>query len=140
MAQTKLRSQQIENDVVTKSLVFQVVEDATDTATGDGAGHIFIPSSVGGMDLVTAHAYVETAGTTGTTDIQIHNETQAADMLTTKITIDSGETSSRTAATAPVIDTANDDVAAGDKIRFDVDAVSTTAAAGLWVELEFRTP
>lgn len=124
----------------TKAVVVQVVEDATDTATGDGKGHMFIPTSVGGMDLVGVHAYVETAGTTNTTDIQIHNETQAADMLSTKITIDSTETSSRTAATAPVIDTANDDVAAGDKIRFDIDAVSTTAAKGLWVEMEFRLP
>ncbi len=66
--------------------------------------------------------------------------TQAADMLTTKLTIDSGETDTSTAATAAVIDTANDDVATGDQIRIDVDAVSTTAAKGLIVELTFQLP
>ena len=124
----------------TKSVLVQVFADATDVATGDGAAHLFIPGSVDGMNLVGVHAYVETAGTTGTTDIQIHNETDAVDMLSTKITIDSTETSSRTAATAPVINGSNDDVSAGDKIRIDVDAVSTTAPKGLYVELEFRLP
>ena len=92
------------------------------------------------MDLVDVHAEVITAGTTGTTDIQIHNVTQAADMLSTKLTIDSGETGSDTAAAAAVIDTANDDVAENDMLRIDIDAVSTTAAQGLIVTLGFRLP
>lgn len=112
----------------------------TDTATGDGKGYFHIPAGLNGMNLVEVHAEVITAGTTGTTDIQIANVTQAADMLTTKITIDSGETGSDTAATAAVIDTANDDVATNDLIRIDVDAVSTTAAQGLIVTLGFQLP
>lgn len=112
----------------------------TDTATGDGKGYFHIPAGLNGMNLVEVHAEVITAGTTGTTDIQIHNVTQAADMLTTKITIDSTETGSDTAATAAVIDTANDDVATNDLIRIDVDAVSTTAAQGLIVTLGFQLP
>lgn len=112
----------------------------TDTATGDGKGYFHIPAGMNGMNLVSVHAEVITAGTTGTTDIQIHNVTQAADMLTTKITIDSGETGSDTAATAAVIDTANDDVATNDLIRIDVDVVSTTAAQGLIVTLGFQLP
>lgn len=112
----------------------------TDTATGDGKFYFHIDSRLDGMNLVDVHAEVITAGTTGTTDIQIHNLTQAADMLSTKITIDSTETGSDTAAAAAVIDTANDDVAENDVIRLDVDAVSTTAAKGLLVTLGFRTP
>jgi hypothetical protein len=50
------------------------------------------------------------------------------------------ETDSKDAATAPVIDTANDDVATGDKIVIDVDAVSTTAPQGLVAELTFEKP
>jgi hypothetical protein len=92
------------------------------------------------MNLVEVHAEVITAGTTGTTDIQIHNVTQAADMLSTKITIDSAETGSDTAAAAAVIDTANDDVATNDVIRVDVDAISTTAPKGLIVSLVFQLP
>lgn len=119
-----------------------VFDDGTDCATGDGAGDIWfrVPSILNGFDLVGVAACCQTAGTTGTMDIQIHNVTQAADMLTTKITIDSAETDSSTAATAAVIDTANDDVATGDQIRIDVDAVHTTAAKGLLVELQFRLP
>jgi len=92
------------------------------------------------MNLVSVHAEVITAGTTNTTDIQIANDTQSADMLSTKITIDSGETGSDTAAAAAVIDTSEDDVATNDLIRVDVDAISTTAAKGLVVTLEFRLP
>lgn len=119
-----------------------VFNDATDCATGDGAGDIWwrVPSILNGFDLVGVAACVQTAGTTGTMDIQIHNVTQAADMLTTKITIDSAETDSATAATPAVIDTTNDDVATGDQIRIDVDAVHTTPAKGLLVELQFRLP
>ena len=59
-------------------------------------------------------------------------------MLSTKITIDSGETGSDTAATAAVIDTANDDVATNDVIRLDVDAISTTPAQWLIITLQFN--
>lgn len=119
-----------------------LLDDGTDTATGDGAGDITftVPSEINGWNLVNAHAAVEVAGATGTTDIQIYNVTQTADMLTTKITIDSGELTSYTAATPPVIDTSNDDVATGDALRFDVDAVSTTAAKGLKVIMTFQLP
>jgi len=121
---------------------FQVVvfERGTDVATGDGKADIHIPSPYNGMNLVEVHAEVITAGTTGTTDIQIANATQAADMLSTKLTIDSGETGSDTAATPAVIDGANDDVATNDMLRVDVDAHSTTAPKGLILTLIFRLP
>ena len=119
-----------------------VFSDADDVATGDGAGDVFVsvPSELNGWDLVGVAAHVQTAGTTGTTDIQVHNVTQAADMLSTKLTIDSGEKDSDTAATPAVIDAANDDVATGDELRIDVDAVQTTAPKGLLVWLIFRNP
>jgi len=119
-----------------------VFDDSEDVATGDGAGDIFfrVPSTMNGMNLVAVAAQVQTAGTTGTTDVQIHNVTDTADMLSTKLTIDSAETDSSTAATAAVIDGTADDVATGDSLRIDVDAVSTTPPKGLLVELQFRTP
>ena len=83
----------------TKTVQITCFDYTTDTATGDGKGYFHIPASLNGMNLVAVHAEVITAGTTGTTDIQIHNVTQAADMLSTKLTIDSGETGSDTAAT-----------------------------------------
>jgi len=126
--------------VGTARVVISVTPDNIDVVTGDNQARTYIPTSVGGMNLVGVHAYVVTAGTTNTTDVQIHNLTQAADMLSTVSTIDSGETSSRTAATPAVIDTANDDVAAGDIIRIDIDAASTVSPEGLYIELEFRLP
>jgi len=118
----------------------QVFDAGTDTATGDGKAFFRIPSTLNGYNLVGVAMNVYTAGTTNTTDVQIRNVTQAADMLTTKLTIDSTETDTSTAATAAVIDTGNDDVATGDKIAIDVDAVHTTAAKGLYVELTFQLP
>ena len=113
----------------------------TDCATGDGAGYVTVPDAYDGMNLVAVHARCITAGTTGTMDIQVHNLTQTADMLSTVITIDTTpETGSDTAATPAVIDAANDDVAAYDLIRIDVDVIHTTAAKGLIVTLEFQLP
>jgi hypothetical protein len=89
------------------------------------------------MDLKRVHAKVITAGTTGTCLVQVRNVTQAADFLSTRISIDSGELGSDTAATPAVIDTANDDVAAFDTIAIDVDQLHTTPAKGLFVTLEF---
>lgn len=119
-----------------------VFDDSTDCATGDGAGDVFfrVPSTLNGFDLVGVAACCQTAGTTGTMDVQIHNVTDTADMLSTKLTIDTGETDTATAATPAVIDTDNDDVATGDQLRIDVDAVHTTPAKGLLVELQFRLP
>lgn len=117
-----------------------VFDFATDTATGDGKFYAHIPAALDGMNLVEVHAEVITAGTTGTTDIQIHNVDNALDMLSTKLTIDSGETGSDTAATPAVINTSNDHVNTNDVIRVDVDAVSTTAAQGLIITLGFQLP
>ena len=124
----------------TKSVSIQIQEGGTELATGDGQGYFMVPAELNGMNLVAVRGAVVTAGTTGTTDFQIHNVTDAADMLSTKLTIDSGETSSQTAATAPVIDGAADDVATGDVLRIDVDAVSTTAPEGGFITLTFRLP
>lgn len=124
----------------TKSVVLYAVENATNVTVADGHIYFEVPSSLNGMNLIAAHARVVTAGTTGTTDIQIRNVTDTADMLSTKITIDSTETSSRTGATPPAINTSTDDVVTGDLLAVDVDAISTTAPKGLYVLLEFRLP
>jgi hypothetical protein len=113
-----------------------------DTATGDGKVGLRIPAELDGMNLVAVAACVTTAGTTGTTDVQIRRVRSAtpADMLSTKITIDSTEVDTSTAATAAVINGTNDDVATGDQIYIDVDAVSTTKAKGLFVHMTFANP
>ena len=60
-------------------------------------------------------------------------------MLTTNITIDASEFTSYTAATAPVIDSSNKDVATGDLVAVDIDAAGT-GAKGLGVILTLTLP
>lgn len=125
----------------TRYYQIRVFAKGTDVATGDDAvGAIHVPAAFDGMNLVSVHAEVDTAGTTGTTDIQIHNVDNALDMLSTKLTIDSGETGSDTAATAAVINASNDHVNTNDVLRIDIDAVSTTAPQGLLVTFGFQLP
>ena len=70
-------------------------------------------------------------------DIQFRNVTQAADMLSTLLTIDSAETGSDSAAAAAVINGDEDDLTENDLIAVDIDAVQTTKAKGLIVTLGF---
>jgi hypothetical protein len=125
-----------------------VFDFATDTAIGDGKFYFVIPSSLNGMNLVGVAGQVIIAGTTNATNVDLARcavttsgntcSGTVDDMLSTNLTIDSGENSSADAAAAAVIDATKDDVATGQIIRVDVDAVSTTAAKGLIVVLTFR--
>lgn len=118
----------------------QVLDASSNTAVGDAKAYFRVPEELNGMNLVGVAMTVYTAGTTGTTDVQIRNKTDSVDMLSTKLTIDSTETDSSTAATPAVIDTTKDDVVTGDVLAIDIDAISTTAAKGLYVELRFSLP
>jgi hypothetical protein len=115
---------------------------ATDVSTGDGKAVMKIPIEMNGTNIASVRATLETAGTTGTQDIQIARirSGSAVDVLSTKLTIDSTETTSDTAATAAVINVSNDDMATDDTIRIDVDAAHTTAGKGGYVEIVFRLP
>jgi len=125
------------NDALFSTRIIQVIVTDTTLATGDGKARFNIPSDMDSWDLIDADAAVDTntSGVVGPT-IQVRNATDAADMLSTKITIDTSEVTSYTAATAPVIDTANDSVVTGNRIEIDVDSAGT--AAGLRVILAFR--
>lgn len=134
-----LRRPAPELDVVLQVKVFADAGAGSDLTTGDGKLIIIVSDDMDGLNLVDADAYVTTVSSSGLPTVQIRNVTQAADMLTTKITIDASEFSSYFAATPPVIDTANDDVATGDRIAIDVD-VAGTGAKGLGVVLSFANP
>ncbi len=121
---------------------------ATNTATGDGKAFLHITDTVDGMNLVYVHAAVFTEGTTGTLTVAIRRTrgdtpggATTIDMLSTNITVDTGEYGSHSAATPAVINASNDDAAEDDFIIIDVDGVhSGTAAKGLVVTLGFRKP
>lgn len=107
-------------------------DEAIVVSTGDAKFVFAIPRDLDGCELHHAAAFVSVAGAV---TVQIRNVTGAYDFLTTKVTIDSGEFTSYTAATPPVID---DDlvVTKGDRIAVDVDAADGTAE-GLGVILHF---
>ena len=103
---------------------------------GIASARLFIPPLVNGFVLSDADACVITASTSGTPTFQIRNVTDSVDILSTRITIDANEKTSYTAATQPVINTSNDDVATGDELRFDCD-VAGTGTTGLTIILVF---
>jgi hypothetical protein len=117
--------------------VFDVGASAT---TGDRKATFVVPSSMNGMNIVEVHAEVDTAGSTNTLDIQLRNVTQTADILSTKLTVDSAETGSDTAATAAVINTSEDDLQTFDVIAVDSDAIHATASKGLVITIIARLP
>jgi hypothetical protein len=57
-------------------------------------------------------------------------------MLSTNVTLGSGQAT----VADGVINGSNDDVATGDRLRIDIDAVHTTPAKGLVVYLGFQLP
>lgn len=119
----------------------QTVDSGTATAVGDGKAFFRIPAELNGMNLTGVAASVYTAGTTGNLDITILNKTDSTDMLSTAMRIETGETDTSTSAQPGTIDTTHDDVATGDIISINIDAIQTgTAAKGLYVQLKFELP
>lgn len=123
----------------TKTVVVKCILDDADLETGDGIAHMTIPIELNGMNLVSVGGHVYTVSSSGTPTFQIHNLTDAVDMLSTLITIDATEKDSSTAAAAAVINAANDDVATGDEIRLDCDVVGT-GTKGMEIRMGFRLP
>ena len=123
-----------------KRLIYlRCFEEGTALATGDGKRYCTIPAELNGWNLVAVMAAVYTVSSSGTPTVQVHNLTDTADMLSTRITIDANEYSSATAAAPPAINGAADDVATGDRLRIDVD-VAGTGTKGLDVVLTFQLP
>jgi len=104
--------------------------------TGDGKVQWDIPLTMDGLDLVWVGASVSVVSSSGAIQVQIHNTTSAVDVLSTPISIDSGEFTDRTAATAWVIDADNAAAVDGHMWRIDVDAAGTNAE-GLVVHLDY---
>lgn len=123
-----------------KTVQIMVVDAATDVTTGDGKTYFVVPDELTGMNLVRVAATVITAGIVNSTTIAIYNVTDAQEMLSALMAIETTETSTRTSAAPGEIDTTKDDVVTGDLLRIDVDAVSATAPKGLIVELVFQLP
>ena len=110
--------------------------DDSTVAGGDGAFTFDIPEWLDGLALTAVGAYVSTASSSGIVQVQLHNVTDAVDMLSTRVQIDANELVSKDSATQPVVNAANAGVAWGDLLRVDVDAAGT-GAMGLGLDLLF---
>lgn len=106
-------------------------------ATGDGKHYIPIPAYMDGYTLASAVCRVVAPGATGDTIVQVFNVSKAEDVLSVRMHVESGQTSSHTAQTQAVIDPENQAVLAHDLLRIDVDAVSATPPKGLIVTLTY---
>lgn len=127
-------------DIATKRIaVWRVVGASSPISVKDGVDFFMVPAEINGYNLISAHAGIDVVSSSGTITVQLRNVTDSADMLSTRITIDVGELNSYTAATQPVIDTAHDDVATGDRIACDID-VTGKDAKGLIIILVFQLP
>lgn len=119
----------------------QVIGSTVTLTTGDDKARIHIPPDMNGYNLTYTHAMVNSSSAESTTmRFMVHNLTDTADMLTSAVEIDGGELGSNTAASAVLINTATDDVATNDILRFDIDAVGSTAPKGLVMTLGFSLP
>ena len=121
-----------------KSVCIVVHESDDPVVVADGLVGFSVPASMNGWELTNVVASVYDQGVTATTDVQVRMRTGGAntDALSTKITL-----AAEFFATDEVVNTAADDVATGDMIFIDVDAIhSGTAPNGLSVVLEFMKP
>ena len=116
-----------------KRFQVQLLANDTDQATATKIGGDYRISDKA-ITVVGVGAYVDTAGVTGTSTIDINEA--GTSILSTKITIDTTEKSSEGATTPPVI--SDSAIAANAIISFDLDAIhSGTAAKGLKVFVDY---
>lgn len=111
-----------------RTLTVAVSDETTALTTGTGKITFRAPTA---MELTDVRASLTTAGgTSGTTTVDINEG--GTTILSTKLTIDQGEKTSTTAATAVVI--SDSSIADDAEITIDIDAVTGDATeAGLKV-------
>jgi hypothetical protein len=126
-----------------KRIVTLLVSDPNGAAltTGEGKAYFRIPAELNGYNLISVSGSADTVSSSGLPSIGVRRKRSGADaeMLSTNLTLDANENDSSTAATAMVVDGANDDVATADRIYIDCDAAGT-GTKGVEVQLVFQLP
>ena len=114
----------------------RILAPSVDVDTSSGVYYWRVPSTFDGMRLYRAQGYVDTAGTTNPTTIQVRNLTKypSNDALSSAISIASGSL----VGTVGVINTSYDGVSTDNLMKIYVVSNSTTKAKGLFVNLEYR--
>ena len=118
----------------TRVVTMEVVASGSAVATGNSQASFVVPAEFNGKNLTDVMCGVYDKGITATTDVMIRRRRAGvdADMLSVVVTI-----GDEFFASDETINGANDDLATGDTILVDVDAIhSGTAPNGLTVTLE----
>lgn len=121
-------------------LAFNLVEKGTDCAAATNIAGDFVSPIAGTIlqsDTTPFYLYAtnSTAGTTGNMVVDI-NINGTSIMTTNKLSFDTTEKTTTTAATPPDLTTTS--LAVGDIITIDIDSVHTTASKGLTVYMAIR--
>lgn len=123
-----------------KEIGWAVINSDTVTAVADGKQAAVIPASMNGMNLVdvtcSVHDLNNAASGATTVVLRRVRGATAVDMTSTGVTIDYNAYT----ASDETVDTSNDDVATGDKLYIDVNAVTTAVQKGLSCTALFNTP
>jgi hypothetical protein len=129
----------------TRPVSVYVIPNGTSATTGVGKAYFEIPALLNGMTLTAVAMSNVVTSSSGIPTFQVYRLRQGATptvahaavaMLSTAVSVDAGEYRSSTAATAAVIDTANNTIATGDLIRFDC-TVAGTGCQGVVITLTF---
>ena len=120
---------------IEETFIIAASDETTDLTTGDGKATFAAPFNF----LITgvkASVTTTPAGSTLTVAIRRIRSGSAVDVLSTNITVAANEETSRTAATAPVINASNDDINIDDIIAIDIDQIgSSRAGKGLKITI-----
>ena len=121
-----------------RSLTVACSDETTALTTGAAKATFRMPQAAT-ITAVRASVTTAPAGSDLLT-VDINKGTSPTSILSTKITIDAGEKTSTTAATAAVVDTNENDVSDDEMMTIDIDTIgSSTAGAGLKVTI-YYTP
>ncbi len=129
------------SNAFTKEVAWTIYDSDTDTAVADGKQFFTVPASMVGMNLIdftcSIHDLNSASGGTTTVVLRRVRVNTAVDMTSTGTTV----TYDAYTASDETVDTGNDDLALGDRLFPDVNAVTTGAVQkGLSVTAIFRLP
>lgn len=125
-----------------RDLVLIVYGPDEEAVLGDGALFYTVPPVLDGYAIGDIWATTPGgASSSGNVQVQVARVRAGSpvDILSTKVTIEASETSSKTAATQPVVNGTNAGVQEGDFLRVDIDAAGTDAL-GLQVVISLDLP
>ena len=113
----------------TRFILYRILDKTADSSVTNSVGGDFVMPFDG--YITDVGVTVDTAGVTGVTTIDIKNNTVS--VMTTKVTIDSTEKTSRTATTPYLLNGLYKTFVTGDIFTFDITTVSTTPSKGMTV-------